>query len=66
VIPTKSATVIKDGINMRVEIATQDNGYYWCIYDGPDGVDFADGFCVTLGECFEQIVRERLLIGMSY
>lgn len=51
---------------MCVEIVNKDDGYYWCIYDGPDGIDFADGFCATLGECFECIVRERLLIGMSY
>ena len=51
---------------MVVEITSKENKYYWSVYDGPDGCELYDGVAETLGECFEEIVKSRLLIAQKY
>ena len=53
---------------MKVEIADnlQDGTYYAEIWDGPDGIDYADFLCGSLGECLEQIIQFRIMNGMNY
>jgi hypothetical protein len=53
---------------MKVEIADnlQDGTYYAEIWDGPDGIDYADFVCGSLGECLEQIIQFRIMNGMNY
>ena len=53
---------------MKIEInyIPQDNQYYAKIYDGPDGLEEEDFLCSSLGEVFEEIVRWRTLISLSY
>ena len=40
--------------------------YQWVLYDGPDGIDWYEGTEYSLGKCFEEIIRARTLIGLSY
>jgi len=53
---------------MKIEIADnlQDGTYYAEIWDGPDGIDYADFLCGSLGECFEKIVRWETLNAQKY
>ena len=53
---------------MKIEIADnlQDGTYYAEIWDGPDGIDYADFVCGSLGECLEQIIQFRIMNGMDY
>ena len=53
---------------MKIEIADnlQDGTYTAKIWDGPDGIDYADFVCGSLGECFEEIIKWEVLNGMSY
>ena len=53
---------------MKIEIADnlQDNTYTAKIWDGPDGIDYADFLCGSLGECLEQIIQFRIMNGMNY
>ena len=32
----------------------------------PDGIDYADFLCGSLGECFEEIIKWEVLNGMGY
>lgn len=59
------------GVLKKMEIRiTQDisgtGPYQWKLYDGPDGVDWFDGECESLGECFEKIVSSRTVNALSY
>ena len=40
--------------------------YTWKLYDGPDGIDFYHGDESSLGECFEQVVKYRIMNSMHY
>lgn len=40
--------------------------YEWKMYDGPDGIDESFGRTKTLGECFEDVIHERTITGISY
>jgi hypothetical protein len=54
---------------MKIEITNnlQDNTYTAKIWDtGPDGIDYADFVCGSLGECFEEIIKWEVLNGMRY
>jgi len=53
---------------MKVEILYHpgDDTYYAEIWDGPDGIDYADFVCGSLGECLEQIIQFRIMNGMNY
>ena len=53
---------------MKIEITNnlQDNTYTAKIWDGPDGIDYADFLCGSLGECMEQIIQFRIMNGMNY
>lgn len=53
---------------MTIEIIDnpQDNTYTAKIWDGPDGIDYADFVCGSLGECMEQIIQFRIINGLSY
>jgi hypothetical protein len=53
---------------MKIEIADnlQDGTYTAKIWDGPDGVDYRDFLCSSLGECMEQIIQFRIFNSLSY
>lgn len=53
---------------MKVEInyIPQDDQYYAKIFDGPDRLEEEDFLCSSLGEVFEEIVKWRTLIALSY
>lgn len=53
---------------MKIEIYDnpQDDTYAAKIFDGPDGIDHADFVCGSLGECFEEIIKFRLMNGLTY
>lgn len=53
---------------MKIEIYDnpQDNTYTAKIWDGPDGIDYADFVCSSLGECLEQIIQFRIMNGLCY
>lgn len=40
--------------------------YHWKLWDGPDGIDFYEGEASSLGECFEEIVKHRILNSLHY
>jgi hypothetical protein len=44
----------------------QDGTYTARIWDGPDGIDYADFVCGSLGECLEQIIQFRIMNSLSY
>jgi hypothetical protein len=53
---------------MKIEIYDnpQDGTYTTKIWDGPDGIDYADFVCGSLGECLEQIIQFRIMNSLSY
>ena len=53
---------------MKIEITNnlQDNTYTAEIWDGPDGIDYADFVCGSFGECLEQIIQFRIMNCMNY
>lgn len=53
---------------MKIEItySNVDEFYHWQVYDGPEGIDFASGTELDLAQCFEQIVKFRLLNALTY
>jgi hypothetical protein len=53
---------------MKIEIYDnpQDGTYTTKIWDGPDGIDYADFVCGSLGECMEEIIQFRIMNGMNY
>jgi hypothetical protein len=40
--------------------------YIWKVWDGPDGIDYAEGSELDLGQCFEQIIKFRIMNGLTY
>lgn len=55
-------------VTMKIEITYSgaENIYHWQIFDGPDCIDFASGTELDLSQCFEQIVKFRLLNALTY
>ena len=53
---------------MKIEIDYQPSTehYIWKLYTGPDGIDFYEGVAISLGECFEEIIKWEVLNGMRY
>lgn len=53
---------------MKIEIChlIESGHYSWKFWDGPDGIDFYEGTELTLGQCFERIIRYQLLNGLRY
>ena len=53
---------------MKVEILYHpgDNNYTWKLWTGPDGIDFYNGTEISIGECFEEIIKWEVLNGMRY
>lgn len=51
---------------MSISIWYRNGEYHWEFYDGPDGIDKAEGSANSLGEAFEKITQKRLLIHQSY
>jgi hypothetical protein len=44
----------------------QDDTYTTKIWDGPDGINYADFVCGSLGECLEQIIQFRIMNSLTY
>lgn len=53
---------------MKIEIYDnqQDNTYTAKIWDGPDLIDDATFVCDSLGKCFEELIRFRIMNGLTY
>lgn len=53
---------------MKIEIYDnqQDKTYTAKICDGPDGIDDATFVCDSLGKCFEELIRFRIMNGLTY
>jgi hypothetical protein len=51
---------------MKIEIVTDRDIYIAKIYDGPDGIDGAEFHCSSLGECFEEITKFRMMNSLCY
>lgn len=53
---------------MQIEIIDnpQDNTYTAKIWDGPDLIDDATFVCDSLGKCFEELIRFRIMNGLTY
>ena len=53
---------------MKIEInySPENQNYIWSIYDGPDGIDYTEGCELDLGQCFEQIIKFRLMNSLTY
>lgn len=44
----------------------QDDTYTAKIWDGPDGIDYADFVCSSLSECLEKIIEFRIVNSLTY
>lgn len=51
---------------MKIEIVTDRDIYIAKIYDGPDGIDEAEFHCSSLGECFEELTKFRMMNSLCY
>ena len=54
---------------MRIEITQDPSGtgdYRWEIHTGPERIDSYTGYCYSLGECFEEIVKWNTLNALHY
>ena len=53
---------------MKIEIDYQPSTehYIWKLYTGPDGIDFYEGVAISIGECFEEVIKWEVLNGMGY
>jgi hypothetical protein len=54
---------------MKIEITQDISGtgdYRWSIETGPEHIDEYTGYCYTLGECFELIVKWQTLNSQKY
>lgn len=40
--------------------------YNWYFYTGPDGIDEYSGVELSLGQCFEEIVKRETINGLDY
>ena len=53
---------------MKIEILHNPewDTYDWNLYTGADGADEYKGTCLSIGECFENIIKWELLNGKNY
>lgn len=53
---------------MKIEIdySPYKKEYKWKLWTGPDGIDDYYGVCNSLGECFEQIIKNEALNMLNY
>lgn len=53
---------------MKIEINYDSSSqqYIWKVWDGPDGIDYVEGSELDLGQCFEQIIKFRLMNVLTY
>src|SRR6056300_502181 len=54
---------------MRIEITQDPSGigdYRWELHTGPERIDSYTGYCYSLGECFEEIVKWNTLNALHY
>jgi hypothetical protein len=53
---------------MKIEIIDnpKDGTYTWKLWTGPDGIDFYDGICSSIGEVFEEIIKHEIWNGIDY
>jgi hypothetical protein len=53
---------------MKIEIDYQPSTehYIWKLYTGPDGADEYEGVEISIGGCFEEIIKWEVLNGRSY
>ena len=53
---------------MKVEILYHpgDANYTWELYTGPDGINFYNGTEISIGGCFEEIIKHEIWNGMDY
>jgi len=53
---------------MKIEINydVSSEHYVWALWDGPDGIDFYEGIELDVGQCFEQIIKYRVLNSLNY
>jgi hypothetical protein len=53
---------------MKVEITynPQTKIYSWELWDGPDGLDYANGTELDLSQCFERIIEFRAINSLTY
>ena len=49
-----------------IDLDPQTQHYNWKLCDGPDGIDEYDGVAISLGECFEEIVKHQTLNSLNY
>ncbi len=54
---------------MKIQIENDITGtgtYIWGLETGPEHIDEYTGYCYTLGECFEMIVKWETLNAQKY
>ena len=53
---------------MRVEINYNPSTehYVWQLWTGPDGIDEYEGVAISLGEVFEELIKNETLNGLHY
>lgn len=51
---------------MNIEICYKQGEYHWSMYDGPDGVDHYTGIAISLGDAFEQIIKNQIMNSIQY
>jgi hypothetical protein len=53
---------------MKVEInySPSTEHYVWKLWTGPDGIDDYEGVAISLGECFEELIKYETLNGLHY
>lgn len=51
---------------MSINIVYKNGEFHWELYDGPDGTDHFTGVAGSLGEAFENIIKQQLINSMKY
>lgn len=51
---------------MKITINFDNNKYHWELYDGPDGIDDYKGSEDSLSQCFEEIIKKRIINSLTY
>ena len=53
---------------MKIEInySPSTEHYVWKLWTGPDGIDDYEGVAISLGECFQEIIRMDTLNATQY
>ena len=53
-------------MNITIDYIQSDSIYIAKIYDGPDCIDGAEFHCGSLGECFEELTKFRMMNALCY